>query len=127
KTVNDVGVAGSGLTSQQVWEYGTRTLTAGGSGATAQEVWEYSGTRALSAGPGSTEATITVTVEGIAVDNVKVWITSDSAGTNVTGGPFYTNTDGEVDFTIDYGATYYVWREHGGYNFTNPQTWTPTQ
>jgi len=28
KTVNDVGVAGSGLTAQQVWEYATRILTA---------------------------------------------------------------------------------------------------
>lgn len=27
KTINDVGVAGSGLTAQQVWEYAARTLT----------------------------------------------------------------------------------------------------
>ena len=29
KTVNDVGVSGSGLTAADVWTYGTRTLTAG--------------------------------------------------------------------------------------------------
>jgi hypothetical protein len=29
KTVNDVGVAGAGLTAQQVWEYATRVLTVG--------------------------------------------------------------------------------------------------
>lgn len=41
---------GSGLTAQQVWEYATRTLTAGT--LTAQQVWEY-GTRTLTSGGGS--------------------------------------------------------------------------
>jgi hypothetical protein len=39
----------SGLTAQQVWEYVSRTLTAG-SGITAQDVWEYA-TRSLTESP----------------------------------------------------------------------------
>ena len=36
KTVNDVGVAGVGLTAQQVWEYVTRTLTSGSAPSVVQ-------------------------------------------------------------------------------------------
>lgn len=42
----------TGLTAQQVWEYATRTLTAG-SGITAQDVWEYA-TRELTSSAGAT-------------------------------------------------------------------------
>lgn len=56
------------------------------------------------------------------MDNVQVWITTDEAGANVVAGTKLTNTSGEVTFMLDAG-TYYVWRERGGYNFTNPQTW----
>ncbi len=57
------------------------------------------------------------------MDNVQVWITTDEAGTNVVAGTLITDASGEVTFMLDAG-TYYVWRERGGYNFTNPQTWT---
>jgi hypothetical protein len=60
---------------------------------------------------------------GNPMDNVQIWITTDEAGSNVVAGAIYTNTAGEVVFHLDAG-TYYVWREKGGYNFTNPQTWT---
>jgi hypothetical protein len=56
------------------------------------------------------------------MDNVQVWITTDEAGANVVAGTKLTNASGEVTFMLDAG-TYYVWRERGGYNFTNPQTW----
>jgi hypothetical protein len=42
----------TGLTAQQVWEYVSRTLTAG-SGITAQDVWEYA-TRELTSSAGAT-------------------------------------------------------------------------
>jgi hypothetical protein len=57
------------------------------------------------------------------MDNVAVWITSDSDGTNVIAGTLYTNAQGEVSFMLDVPQTVYVWREHASYNFSNPQTW----
>ena len=60
---------------------------------------------------------------GNPMDNVQIWITTDEAGSNVVAGALYTNTSGEATFMLDAG-TYYVWREKGGYNFTNPQSWT---
>jgi len=57
------------------------------------------------------------------MDNVQVWITTDEEGTNVIAGTLLTDANGEVIFMLDAG-TYYVWRERGGYNFTNPQSWT---
>ena len=61
--------------------------------------------------------------QGNPMDNVQIWITTDESGANVVAGALYTNTAGEATFMLDAG-TYYVWREKGGYNFTNPQTWT---
>lgn len=60
---------------------------------------------------------------GNPMDNVQVWITTDEAGANVVAGALLTDASGEATFMLDAG-TYYVWREKGGYNFTNPQTWT---
>jgi hypothetical protein len=57
------------------------------------------------------------------MDNVAIWITSDSDGTNVIAGTLYTNAQGEVSFMLDVPQTVYVWREHASYNFNNPQTW----
>ncbi|OGS40470.1 MAG: hypothetical protein A3K77_00535 [Euryarchaeota archaeon RBG_13_31_8] len=81
----------------------------------------------VSEGAGSAEGTLTINDgDGNAIDNVRVWLTSDSAGTTVVGGVKTTNASGQVTFMIDTGATYYVWREHSSYTFTNPQTWQPT-
>jgi hypothetical protein len=60
--------------------------------------------------------------QGSPIDNCKIWITTDEAGNNVVAGTLHTNANGEAVFHIDAG-TYYVFREHAGYNFTNPQTW----
>ena len=60
---------------------------------------------------------------GAPMDNVGMWISTDEANTNVIAGTLYTNANGEVIFMLDAGS-YYVWREKGGYNFTNPQTWS---
>ena len=60
---------------------------------------------------------------GVPMDNVNVWITTDSAGANVIAGTIITDAQGEVTFMLDPGITYYVWRERSGFNFTNPQVW----
>ena len=61
--------------------------------------------------------------QDVPMDNVGVWIATDSAGSNVIAGVRYTNAQGEVSFMLDSGVTYYVFRELAGYNFSNPQTW----
>ena len=56
------------------------------------------------------------------MDNCQIWICTDEAGTNVIAGTLLTNASGQATFMLDAG-TYYVFREKGGFNFTNPQTW----
>ena len=74
-------------------------------------------------GPGALSCTWTQKDEGgVPMDNVAVWITTDSGGNNVIAGTLHTNAQGKVIFMLDVG-TYYVWRELAGYNFTNPQEW----
>lgn len=75
-------------------------------------------------GVGSSSCTLTVTDGTNPVENVEVWITTDSAGTNIIGGTLYTNSSGQVTFMLDSGGTYYIWKQKDGYNFTNPETWT---
>lgn len=70
-------------------------------------------------GPGGTLKTIQVLIDGVAEDNVKVWITTDSAGANIYAGWLATDSDGEVSFMVEVGSTYYVWGEKGGKNITN--------
>jgi hypothetical protein len=78
-------------------------------------------------GPGALSCTWTQNDEGEdPMDNVAIWITTDEAGSNIIAGTLYTNASGEVTFLLDAG-TYYVWREKGGYNFTNPQEWTVSE
>ena len=68
RTVDEVDTAVGALndlSAQQVWEYVTRTLTAGG-GATAQEVWEYA-TRTLT----MTATEITAAVSGSSITQIR--------------------------------------------------------
>lgn len=51
---------------------------------------------------------------------VKVYVTSDSLGNNIIAGPKLTNTQGQVEFFLDSGNTYYFWRSKGGFVFQNP-------
>lgn len=75
-------------------------------------------------GPGALSCTWTQNDDGEdPMDNVQIWITTDEDGANVIAGTLLTDSSGEATFMLDAG-TYYVWREKGGYNFTNPQTWT---
>jgi hypothetical protein len=79
----------------------------------------------VTAGAGASECVYTCEDNsGAPIENVGVWITTDSAGAHVYAGTLYTDSDGEVKFMLDVGNTYYVWRQKGGVNFTNPQTWS---
>lgn len=76
------------------------------------------------AGSGAISFPITVQDEDSnPIDGVEVWVTTDSAGTNVVAGTLSTDALGLATFMLDAG-TYYVWRQKSGYNFTNPVTIT---
>lgn len=77
-------------------------------------------------GAGSVSVPFTVTDNASnPIDGVALWVSTDSAGTNVIAGTIYTNGSGLATFMLDPG-TYYVWLQRNGYNFTNPQTLTVT-
>ena len=71
-------------------------------------------------GAGTIQHTYTVTdsSDGMPIDGVEVWVSTDAAGVNVIASG-YTNSSGIVIFMLDAG-TYYFWRKLSGYNFTNP-------
>lgn len=76
------------------------------------------------AGPGAISWPITVNDNvGNPIDNVGVWVSTDISGNNVIAGTLYTNASGIVTFMLDAGD-YYHWREKGGWNFTNPESFT---
>jgi hypothetical protein len=76
----------------------TKTDTLGGAGAVT---WTY---------------TLTDSGSGAPIDGAEVWISTDSAGSNIiaTG---TTNSSGIASFTLDAG-TVFVWRKKAGYNFS---------
>lgn len=80
----------------------TDTIIAGGAGAIT---WTY---------------TVTDSVPGNPIDGVEVWVTTDSAGTNIIASGTSSSL-GVVTFYLDAG-TYYIWCKKAGYNFTNPDT-----
>jgi hypothetical protein len=66
---------------------------------------------------------VTLTIHdtgGTDIPDADVWV----RGSSSTGGPIVqsgtTNASGQVTFTLTAGATYYLWREKSGVNFTNP-------
>lgn len=73
-------------------------------------------------GSGSTSTTVTVDDGVNPKDGVDVWISTDSAGTNVVARGS-TGALGTVVFMLDAG-TYYAWKQLAGYDFTNPQSFT---
>lgn len=67
-------------------------------------------------GPGADLTTITVEVSSVGVPDMRVWITSDALGSNLVAGTLSTNVDGEIDFLLDHGTTYYLWAYKSGVN-----------
>jgi len=71
------------------------------------------------AGGGAITYNYTVTTDGSTpIPDVDVWVTSDSAGTQILASG-RTNQSGVVTFYLDAG-TVYVWCQKSGYNFSNP-------
>ncbi len=64
-----------------------------------------------------------VTVEDVddaPIMGAEVWVTTDIEGTNVIAGILTTNSLGQVTFYLDSG-TFYLWRNHSEFTFTNPK------
>jgi hypothetical protein len=123
------GGGGGGATAAEVWSYGTRELTGFGSLPAAIDsqlsASHGAGLWGGAAGSGSVQHTHTVTVGGAPADGVQVWVT---AGTDPTVGVLangFTNSLGQVTFYLDPGS-YYLWRQRGGLNFSNPTAITVT-
>ncbi len=72
-----------------------------------------------STGSGSISWPITIDDGLSPLDGVDVWVSTDSAGTNVVARG-YTDTLGTVTFLLDAGA-YYLWKQLSGYTFINPE------
>jgi hypothetical protein len=79
-----------------------KTDTIGGAGAIT---WTY---------------TVTDSSTTLPIADVDVWVTTDIGGVNVVASG-KTSILGVVTFYLDAG-TVYVWRQKGGYDFTNPDT-----
>lgn len=80
---------------------------------------------AATSGSGASTYTMTINdVNNNALDGVEVWVTSDLAGNSIVASGT-TNGVGVVTFQLD-PATYYVWCQESGQNFTNPFTITVT-
>lgn len=73
-----------------------------------------------SAGAVTFTYTLTSTADASPVADCAVWATTDEAGTNVVASGT-TDASGEVVFYLD-AATYYIWRQKVGWDFTNPDT-----
>lgn len=81
------------------------------------------------AGTGLGDKVLTITQKDTAnnpIAGVTIWLTSDSAGTNVVTGSLTTDALGVVTFRVNAAGTYYRWASLAGVNFTNPQTMTVT-
>jgi hypothetical protein len=72
------------------------------------------------AGAGSLSFPIVVNnTEGNPIANAEVWVSTDPAGDNIVAGTLLTTHMGVVTFNLDSG-TYYLWKQHPQYTFSNP-------
>lgn len=122
-TVYILPPAGGGASVDQQDVADALLLAPSGSAAAGSAMAELAGILAAgAAGSGAVSFPVTINDEdGDPIDGVEVWITTDSAGTNVVAGTLSTDASGLATFMLDAG-TYYLWRQKSGYNFTNPVT-----
>lgn len=67
-------------------------------------------------GSGADLCTLRIVVDGSAVPDADVWISSDAGGETIVAGTLQTNSSGEVQFLLDDGETYYLWMQKDGIN-----------
>lgn len=76
------------------------------------------------AGPGTTVRQFRVVDQaGKPIPAAETWITTDLAGQNQIAGVLFANDQGYVEYRLNPG-TYYFWRVHQDFTFTNPEPFT---
>lgn len=83
-------------------------------GGISYEFTAYTQLGNATAGAISWTYTLTDSDSGAAIDGAEIWVTTDSAGTNVIANGT-TDSAGQVTFSLDAG-TYYIWAKKSGYN-----------
>jgi hypothetical protein len=75
-------------------------------------------------GPGADQVTITISDDGVPIENANVWISTDAGGAAVIAGTLTTNALGQVTFLLTDGATYYLWAQKAGMKSIQGQLFT---
>lgn len=75
-------------------------------------------------GSGADAVTINLKIGGINVADADVWITSDAGGTTVVAGTLQTDSNGNAQFLLDAGNTYYLWAQKDGANLPQGEQFT---
>lgn len=114
------GPSGGGLYA--IGAYGAQIIGTSGSGLSLAGT---PGLEGASEGSGAIEwvYTLTSSVDGAAIPDAEVWVTSDATGLTLLASG-RTDASGQVTFWLDAAAAVYVWRQCAGWNFTNPDTET---
>jgi len=74
-----------------------------------------------SAGAGADPVTITINTDGgTPIADVDVWVTTTSDPDDSVAASGQTDANGQVEFMLDAGSTYYLWKQKSGINFSNP-------
>lgn len=108
--VDDIGVAGAGLTAipwNAAWDAEVQSEVTDALVGVGAVTWVY---------------TLTSSVDGSAIPDAEVWVTSDAGGATLLASG-RTDASGVVTFHLDAGQVF-VWRRKSGWNFTNPDTET---
>lgn len=114
------GWYGYELTANECDSVGALAVKAIGAGTVQQNLSYFVG--GANAGAEAFTYTLTSTEGGTPIEGASVWVTTDSAG-NHTIASGTTDAAGVVTFYLQAG-TYYVWRAHSGYSFSNPDVET---
>lgn len=77
---------------------------------------QINGVQSPAAGSDQCTLTITNTTTMTPVADADVWITSDSAGSDVRAGTYQTDSNGQVVALLDDGDSYYLWAQKDGVN-----------
>jgi hypothetical protein len=120
---------GAALTTDDIAEAmftydATATYATANAGSVVKQIANNAVGSGGAVGPGSISFTITINDDVSApIDGAEVWVSTDSAGSNVIAGTLSTDAMGQVTFLLDAGS-YFLWVSHSGYNRTNPTAFT---
>lgn len=106
--------AANGFENGKTYTIYIEATVGGDTGGISFDFTAYTQLGAATAGAISWTYTLTDSVTGGPIDGAEVWVSSDSAGTNVIASGT-TDTAGQVTFMLDAGD-YYIFAKKAGYN-----------